>query len=122
MYRFIKQADEPGITVETVLFFVVMPWQDTPLNPGHEDDSGTTDFTSLGYNPCTHKTMIYQMKALLDSINSVDFVQARPTKNVVAVTFGDKGYSDTGKPGKEYTIYVNVGLNTGILLQLVACS
>jgi hypothetical protein len=93
---------------------------DFSFQVGHEDGSGGTDFTCLGYNASTNKQTKFEMKALLDFVNSFDFVHTRPNKNVIAVTFGDRDISVLENPGKEYAIYVAGGSNTGMLLQLVA--
>jgi hypothetical protein len=93
---------------------------DFSFQVGHEDGNGGTDFTCLGYNGSTDKKTKFEMKALLDFMNSFDFIHTRPNENVIAVTFGDRDISVLENPGKEYAIYVAGGSNTGMLLQLVA--
>ncbi|MFN8355676.1 MAG: hypothetical protein U0Y10_14560 [Spirosomataceae bacterium] len=93
---------------------------DFTFQVGHEDGRGGTDFSCLGYQGCSDQSVKFQMKALLDFMNSFDFVHTKPNKNVIAVTFGDRDVAVLENPGKEYAIYVNGGSNTGMLLQLVA--
>lgn len=91
---------------------------DFTFQVGHEDGSGSTEFSCLGYNGCSDPQVKFQMKALLDFLNALDFVHMRPNENVIAVTFGDRDICVLENPGKEYAIYVSGGSNTGMLLQL----
>ena len=82
---------------------------DFTFQAGAEDGSGGTGFVCNWYNGCTDRSVKYQMKALLDFMNSFDFIRSRPifnpTKNLVTLLFGNEQVYALEAPG-QYVFYI----------------
>jgi Cellulase (glycosyl hydrolase family 5) len=87
---------------------------DCSFEVGHEDGNAKVVFEGTLLSGCNDPKVKYELKALLDFMNSIDFVHAKPNYDVIACSFGDKDISVLENPGKEYAIYVNKGDNLGI--------
>ncbi len=94
---------------------------DFTFQVGSEDGTGKTKFICHYYKGCNDKQVKYEMKALLDFMNSFDFVHCKPNYDIVGCAFGDKDISVLENPGKEYALYINKGSSEGLFqLNLLA--
>jgi hypothetical protein len=87
---------------------------DFTFQVGNEDGNGKVEFLCHYYKGCNDKKVKYEMKALLNFMNSIDFVHTKPNYDIVACAFGDKNICVLENPGKEYAVYINGGSNEGI--------
>lgn len=85
---------------------------------GAEDGSGTTEFNCVYYNGCTDPDIKHQMKVLLDFMNSIDFVNMKPSPESLAVYFGDQDICCLANPGMQYAIYIAGGKPGNIMLNI----
>jgi Cellulase (glycosyl hydrolase family 5) len=87
---------------------------DCTFQVAHEDGNGKQEFQGPLMTGCNDPKVKYELKALLDFMNSFDFVHTKPNYDVIACAFGDQDINVLENPGKEYAIYVNGGNSLGI--------
>ncbi len=87
---------------------------DFTFQVGAEDGKGKTEFICHYYKGCNDPNVKYEMKALLEFMNSIDFVHLKPNYDIIGCSFGDKNIHVLENPGKEYAMYIHGGSNEGL--------
>jgi hypothetical protein len=85
---------------------------DFTFTTGHEDGTGTAEFSCEWYEGCGDPGIKKEMSALAGFFSSIDFVHMHPAKDLLPVYFGDKDIYVLANEGKQYAVYIVGGKNT----------
>ena len=78
---------------------------DYTFQTGYEDGSGGTGFSGEWYSGCVNPIMKNQMGMLLRFMNTLDFINMRPDRTILAGTFGDEQVFPLANEGIQYAFY-----------------
>ncbi len=93
---------------------------DYTFQVGHEDGSGGTNFTCEWYNGCIDQSMKFQLAALLNFMNTINFIKMKPDYHAVALNYGDENIYPLVWEGCEYAVYFEGGSRAKIKLHVPA--
>ncbi len=91
---------------------------DFTFQVGFEDGTGSSSFSCNWYNGCNDPTVKYELANLLKFVNTLNFIQMKPEKQVVIVNYGDENVYPLVNAGKQYAIYFEGGSKAKLMLSI----